>query len=76
MSDPTRRDFNHRLLPEKWERFESIAEGAFRLFPPLQTTYINRLISGPEACTPIDDFILGETRSRGSSSRRGSARTA
>ena len=54
-------DFNHRLLPEKWERFESIADGAFRLIPALQTTEINRFINGPEAFTPDDDFILGET---------------
>ena len=61
VSDPIPRDFNHRLLPEKWERFESIADGAFRLIPPLQTTEINRFINGPEAFTPDDDFILGET---------------
>jgi glycine cleavage system T protein len=61
VSDPIPRDFNHRLLPEKWERFESIADGAFRLIPSLQTTEINRFINGPEAFTPDDDFILGET---------------
>jgi 4-methylaminobutanoate oxidase (formaldehyde-forming) len=54
-------DFNHRLLPEKWERFEAIADGAFQLIPALQTTEINRFINGPEAFTPDDDFILGET---------------
>ena len=58
-------DFNHRLLPEKWERFESIADGAFRLIPSLQTIEINRFINGPEAFTPDDDFILGETDVRG-----------
>jgi glycine cleavage system T protein len=63
--DPIPRDFNHRLLPEKWERFESIADGAFRLIPPLQTTEINRFINGPEAFTPDDDFILGETEVAG-----------
>ena len=65
VSDPIPRDFNHRLLPEKWERFESIADGAFRLIPPLQTTEINRFINGPEAFTPDDDFILGETEVTG-----------
>jgi len=58
-------DFNHRLLPEKWERFEVIAEGAFGLIPALQTTEINRFINGPEAFTPDDDFILGETEVAG-----------
>ena len=63
--DPIPQDFNHRLLSEKWERFESIADGAFRLIPALQTTEINRFINGPEAFTPDDDFILGETEIAG-----------
>jgi glycine/D-amino acid oxidase-like deaminating enzyme len=63
--DPIPPDFNHRLLPEKWERFEAIADGAFRLIPALQTTEINRFINGPEAFTPDDDFILGETEVEG-----------
>ncbi len=54
-------DFNDRLLAEKWERFEPIAEGAFDLIPTLKETEINRFINGPEAFTPDDDFILGET---------------
>jgi glycine cleavage system T protein len=58
-------DFNHRLLEERWERFEPIAEGAFNLIPALRTTEINRFINGPEAFTPDDDFILGETEVRG-----------
>ena len=58
-------DFNHRLLDEKWERFEAIAEGAYRLIPELQTAEINRFVNGPEAFTPDDDFILGETEIRG-----------
>jgi glycine cleavage system T protein len=58
-------DFNHRLLEEKWERFEPIAEGAFNLIPALRTTEINRFINGPEAFTPDDDFILGGTEVRG-----------
>jgi glycine cleavage system T protein len=62
---PIPQDFNHRLLAEKWERFEPIAEGAFNLIPALRTTEINRFINGPEAFTPDDDFILGETEVRG-----------
>jgi glycine cleavage system T protein len=54
-------DFNDRLLAEKWERFEPIAQGAFDLIPTLKETEINRFINGPEAFTPDDDFILGET---------------
>src|SRR4030095_1609895 len=48
---PIPQDFNHRLLREKWERFEPIAEGAFNLIPALRTTEINRLIQRPEAVT-------------------------
>ena len=62
---PIPQDFNHRLLAEKWERFEPIAEGAFNLIPALRSTEINRFINGPEAFTPDDDFILGETEVRG-----------
>ncbi|HEY7659107.1 MAG TPA: FAD-dependent oxidoreductase, partial [Actinomycetota bacterium] len=58
-------EFNHRLLEERWERFEPIAEGAFALIPSLRTTEVNRFINGPEAFTPDDDFILGETDVRG-----------
>ena len=58
---PIPADFNHRLLQERWERFEPIAGGAFNLIPALRTTEINRFINGPEAFTPDDDFILGET---------------
>ena len=54
-------DFNHKLLGENWERFGSIADGANRLIPALETTEMNRFINGPEAFTPDDDFILGET---------------
>ncbi|MGA9161882.1 MAG: FAD-dependent oxidoreductase [Actinomycetota bacterium] len=62
---PIPSDFNHRLLQEKWERFEPIAEGAFNLIPALRTTEINRFVNGPEAFTPDDDFILGQTEVRG-----------
>jgi glycine cleavage system T protein len=54
-------DFNDRLLAERWDRFEPIADGAFDLIPSLKETEINRFINGPEAFTPDDDFILGET---------------
>ncbi len=62
---PIPQDFNHTLLEERWPRFEAIAEGAFGLIPSLQTTEINRFINGPEAFTPDDDFLLGETDVRG-----------
>jgi glycine cleavage system T protein len=58
-------DFNHRLLPEDWERFESLAENAFGLVPVLQTAEVVTMINGPEAFTPDGEFILGESDVRG-----------
>ncbi len=58
-------DFNNRLLPEDWERFEPLAQNAFKLVPALQTAEIVRMINGPEAFTPDGEFILGESEVRG-----------
>ncbi|MGQ0668629.1 MAG: GcvT family protein [Actinomycetota bacterium] len=58
-------DFNHRLLQEDWERFEPLADGAFRLVPALQTAEVVKMINGPEAFTPDGEFILGESDVRG-----------
>ncbi|MDP9242487.1 MAG: FAD-dependent oxidoreductase, partial [Actinomycetota bacterium] len=54
-------DFNHRLLPEDWERFEPLAEGAFSLIPALRNAGVVRMLNGPEAFTPDGEFILGES---------------
>lgn len=58
-------NFNSTLLPEDWERFEPLAEGAFGLVPATQRAQIVRLINGPEAFTPDGEFILGESEIRG-----------
>jgi 4-methylaminobutanoate oxidase (formaldehyde-forming) len=58
-------DFNHTLLPEDWERFEPLADGAFSLVPVMQKAEIVRMINGPEAFTPDGEFILGESDVRG-----------
>ena len=58
-------DFNHTLLPEDLERFESLAEGAFSLVPAMQQAEVVKLINGPEAFTPDGEFILGESDVRG-----------
>jgi glycine cleavage system aminomethyltransferase T/glycine/D-amino acid oxidase-like deaminating enzyme len=54
-------DFNGRLLEEDWERFEEIAVNARRRVPALADVGITRLINGPEAFTPDNEFCLGET---------------
>jgi glycine cleavage system T protein len=58
-------DFNQTLLPDDWERFEELAEGAFSLVPALNTAEVVRMINGPEAFTPDGEFVLGESNVRG-----------
>jgi glycine cleavage system T protein len=58
-------DFNGKLLPEDWDRFEELLTNAIVRVPELETAEVVRLINGPEAFTPDGEFILGETDVRG-----------
>ena len=58
-------DFNGKLLPEDWPRFEEISAGAVRRVPAMHDAGITRLINGPEGFTPDNEFILGESEVRG-----------
>ncbi len=58
-------DFNHRLLDPDWPRFGSIMEGAISRVPAIENAGITRMINGPEAFTPDNEFILGESGVRG-----------
>jgi glycine cleavage system aminomethyltransferase T/glycine/D-amino acid oxidase-like deaminating enzyme len=58
-------DFNGKLLPEDWPRFEELMENALRRVPVLEEMEVVRLINGPEAFTPDGEFILGPTEVRG-----------
>jgi 4-methylaminobutanoate oxidase (formaldehyde-forming) len=58
-------DFNGKLLPEDWPRFEALADAAASLVPALGEAGIVRLMNGPEAFTPDGEFILGESDVRG-----------
>ncbi len=58
-------DFNTTLLPEDWDRFEPLADGAQTLVPAMRTAEIVKMINGPEAFTPDGEFILGESDVRG-----------
>ncbi len=58
-------DFNHRLLEPDWPRFEAIMEGAIHRVPAIADAGVTRLINGPEAFTPDNEFILGESEVRG-----------
>lgn len=52
-------DFNGKLLEEDWPRFEPLLENAIRRVPSLEDMESVRLINGPEAFTPDNEFILG-----------------
>jgi 4-methylaminobutanoate oxidase (formaldehyde-forming) len=58
-------DFNGRLLPEDWPRFEEIAANAARRVPAMHDVGVRRIINGPEAFTPDNEFCLGETEVAG-----------
>jgi glycine cleavage system aminomethyltransferase T/glycine/D-amino acid oxidase-like deaminating enzyme len=54
-------DFNGKLLAPDMPRFESIMEGAIRRVPAMADARVSRVINGPEAFTPDNEFILGES---------------
>jgi len=54
-------DFNGILLEEDWDRFEEIAVSSRRRVPAMEDVTVTRLINGPEAFTPDNEFCLGET---------------
>ncbi len=58
-------DFNGRLLEEDWPRFEQIAKNSSRRVPAMDEITVTRLINGPEAFTPDNEFCLGESEVRG-----------
>jgi glycine cleavage system aminomethyltransferase T/glycine/D-amino acid oxidase-like deaminating enzyme len=54
-------DFNGRLLEEDWPRFEEIARNSSKRVPSMEEVEVTRLINGPEAFTPDNEFCLGES---------------
>ena len=58
-------DFNGKLLGPDLPRFEPIMEGAIRRVPAMADARVSRIINGPEAFTPDNEFILGESDVRG-----------
>jgi glycine cleavage system aminomethyltransferase T/glycine/D-amino acid oxidase-like deaminating enzyme len=59
--DAIPRDFNGRLLEEDWDRLAEIVENAKRRVPVMDEITVTKLINGPEAFTPDNEFCLGET---------------
>jgi len=58
-------DFNGKLLPEDWERFDELMTNAVVRVPELEDAEVISLVNGPEAFTPDGEFILGESDVRG-----------
>ncbi|HTW20808.1 MAG TPA: FAD-dependent oxidoreductase [Mycobacteriales bacterium] len=58
-------DFNGQLLKEDWPRFEEIATNSQRRVPAMAEVGVRRIINGPEAFTPDNEFCLGETEVAG-----------
>jgi 4-methylaminobutanoate oxidase (formaldehyde-forming) len=58
-------DFNGKLLPPDWPRFEEISRGAQRRVPAMADAGVRQVINGPEGFTPDNEFILGESEVRG-----------
>jgi glycine cleavage system aminomethyltransferase T/glycine/D-amino acid oxidase-like deaminating enzyme len=58
-------DFNGRLLEPDWERFAPLMDNAIVRTPSLKDAEVVRLVNGPEAFTPDNEFILGPTEVRG-----------
>jgi glycine cleavage system aminomethyltransferase T/glycine/D-amino acid oxidase-like deaminating enzyme len=58
-------DFNGRLLDDDWDRFEEIVDNSRRRVPQMEDVLVTRMINGPEAFTPDNEFCLGETTVRG-----------
>ncbi|WP_188195020.1 GcvT family protein [Nonomuraea sp. SYSU D8015] len=54
-------DFNGRLLSEDWARFEEISDNSRIRVPAMGDVGIRKMINGPEAFTPDNEFCLGET---------------
>jgi glycine cleavage system T protein len=54
-------DFNGRLLEDDWDRFAPLTDNSVRRVPEMDKVTITRLINGPEAFTPDNEFCLGET---------------
>ncbi len=52
-------DFNGRLLEPDWDRFEPLMTNAIVRTPSLKDAEVVRLVNGPEAFTPDNEFILG-----------------
>src|SRR5450432_1194874 len=65
LTDVVPKDFNGKLLPEDWERMEEIMINSSMRVPTMANAPIRKMINGPEAFTPDNEFCLGPTSVKG-----------
>jgi glycine/D-amino acid oxidase-like deaminating enzyme len=53
-------DFEFGLLPDDYDHFMQLWEGAMHRFPGLEHAEINTFLNGPESFTTDNQYILGE----------------
>ena len=58
LQDQVPKNFNGKLLDEEWERFEEIMINSSMRVPEMVTAPIRKMINGPEAFTPDNEFCL------------------
>ncbi|HEX7587320.1 MAG TPA: FAD-dependent oxidoreductase, partial [Anaerolineae bacterium] len=58
-------DFNNRLLPPDWDRFQPLMEALIKRTPIIEHAEVNMLLNGPEGFTPDAEFLLGPTTVKG-----------
>ncbi len=58
-------DFNNRLLPPDWDRFQPLMENLIERTPIIEHAEVNLLLNGPEGFTPDAEFLLGPTVVKG-----------
>ncbi len=58
-------DFNNRLLPPDWDRFQPLMENLIKRTPIIEHAEVNMLLNGPEGFTPDGEFLLGPTPVKG-----------
>ena len=63
--DHVPKDFNGKLLEEDWPRLEEIMINSAMRVPAMESAPIRKVINGPEAFTPDNEFCLGPTAVKG-----------
>jgi 4-methylaminobutanoate oxidase (formaldehyde-forming) len=58
-------DFNNKLLPPDWERFQPLMDGLIQRTPIIEQAEVNMLLNGPEGFTPDSEFLLGPATVKG-----------